>query len=273
MSGANFTVIADDYGLSPGVNRAIRELIALGKLTGTSCMTLFPEWADEAAALKSLCDKGLAEAGLHMTLTDFAPLSGKGPLGGDAMPTLANLLKANAGGQVSTSAVEKELDVQLDAFEAHFGRMPAYLDGHQHVHFLPAVRGWLEKSRDRLTAGGNRPWLRGSPAIFAAPGWKMKSKAAIAFWLARGFDREMKSLGYSVRGPLLGFYNWRDPENFPPAFSALTARQAGGLVMCHPGYVDQTLQSRDQFVDGREMELAVIKAGKLQAVRPNRSRI
>ena len=35
-------LIADDYGLSPGVSDAILDLIGRGRLTGTSCMTGFP---------------------------------------------------------------------------------------------------------------------------------------------------------------------------------------------------------------------------------------
>ena len=33
---------ADDYGISPGVNRAIRELIARGRLNATSVMVVGP---------------------------------------------------------------------------------------------------------------------------------------------------------------------------------------------------------------------------------------
>ncbi len=40
----DIVLVADDYGLAPGIDRAIRTLIAAGKLSGTGCMTLFPEW-------------------------------------------------------------------------------------------------------------------------------------------------------------------------------------------------------------------------------------
>ena len=43
---------ADDYGLSPGVNRAIRDLIARGRLNATSVMVVGPAIGrDEIEAL------------------------------------------------------------------------------------------------------------------------------------------------------------------------------------------------------------------------------
>ena len=45
---------ADDYGLAPGVNAAIRDLIAQGRLTATSVMSLCPHWREGAAALREL---------------------------------------------------------------------------------------------------------------------------------------------------------------------------------------------------------------------------
>ena len=45
-------VCADDYNIAPGVSKAIRELIAKGRLNATSVMTLFPSLDEEAKALK-----------------------------------------------------------------------------------------------------------------------------------------------------------------------------------------------------------------------------
>ncbi len=47
-------LIADDYGLAPGVSAAILELLDRGRLTGTSCMTGFPEWHGEAVRIRPL---------------------------------------------------------------------------------------------------------------------------------------------------------------------------------------------------------------------------
>jgi chitin disaccharide deacetylase len=46
---------ADDYGISPGVNRAIRDLISRGRLNATSVMMVGPAIGrDEADALSKV---------------------------------------------------------------------------------------------------------------------------------------------------------------------------------------------------------------------------
>ena len=46
---------ADDYGLSPGVNRAIRDLIERGRLNATSVMVVGPSIGrDEVSALQAV---------------------------------------------------------------------------------------------------------------------------------------------------------------------------------------------------------------------------
>ncbi len=69
---------ADDYGISPGVNRAIRELIERGRLNATSVMTVGPAIGrDEVQSLQAAAAKSSHCAiGLHATLTaPFRPLT------------------------------------------------------------------------------------------------------------------------------------------------------------------------------------------------------
>ena len=62
---------ADDYGISPGVNAAIRDLVARGRLNATSVMVVAPSFSRaEAVALDMLNAAGARVAiGLHLTLT------------------------------------------------------------------------------------------------------------------------------------------------------------------------------------------------------------
>ena len=73
---------ADDYGISPGVNRAIRELIKRGRLNATSVMVVGPAIGrDEVASLQDVVAERNAwgnrfAVGLHVTLTaPFRPLT------------------------------------------------------------------------------------------------------------------------------------------------------------------------------------------------------
>ena len=87
---------ADDYGMAPGVNRAIRTLIAHGRLNATSVMTAAAHLGREADELTKL-NAGAARAliGLHVTLTaPFKPLSNHfAPLRHHAFPPLAELIR------------------------------------------------------------------------------------------------------------------------------------------------------------------------------------
>lgn len=237
---------ADDYGLSPGVDDAILELAGQGRLSGTSCMTVFPEWEHSASRLAAY--SGKMEIGLHLTLTDQPALvrgTSLAPQG--KLPGLKSLLAAMAARRIAQADFAAELDAQEARFTAAFGRMPDFFDGHQHVHFLPAVRKWF------AARSGRSPWLRGPAKQPALPA--MTAKAAAVRTLAAGFSSAMSAAGYGFRGPLDGFYDWKNPETFPGALEAFIRRTPdGAVIMVHPGHPDAVLESRDEFVAARAHE-------------------
>ncbi len=255
-------LVADDYGLSPAVSHGIRQLIAAGRISGTGCMTVFPEWHDEAGLLTTCPGQAEACIGLHMTLTDFAPLSGSVMLAPSGkMPPLKRLIRQVNTRSAIAGHIHAELDAQLEAFITAMGHAPHYLDGHQHVHYLPPVRQWLKDKAAFFAAQGTMPWLRGAPSLALAKGLSMKAKVAFACGLALGFDASMADAGYTVAGPLCGFYNWNDGKDFARAMKVLAPKlKDGSVVMCHPGEIDDCLKSRDILVDARKIELECLMA-------------
>src|ERR1700686_37678 len=135
---------ADDYGLSPGVNRAIRDLIERGRLNATSVMMVGPSIGrDEVDALRSAAAKSPRCAiGLHITLTaPFRPLTMHfRPLDGGMFLAFPKLLRAGLLRRLDPEIIHAELMVQLSAFTGMFGRAPDFVDGHQHVQLFPQVR-------------------------------------------------------------------------------------------------------------------------------------
>ena len=77
MSARRIILCADDYGISPAVSAAIRDLIARGRVNATSVMVAAPSFnGAEAAALREAAG-AMAAIGLHVTLTaPFTPLYG-----------------------------------------------------------------------------------------------------------------------------------------------------------------------------------------------------
>lgn len=248
-------LIADDYGLAPGVSDAILELIDRGRLTGTGCMTGFPEWEEAAARLRPF--RRRAAVGLHLTLTDQVAATGRSSLAPDGkLPGLASLALPVRRGRIDERDVHAELDAQYDRFLKALAGPPDYIDGHQHVHFLPTVRNWL---LTRFGASSRKPALRGAPGLprmdAAAP------KIAAVAALAAGFNGSMRRAGFRVMAPLSGIYDWRQPDRFASTLRvAIKTLPEQGVFMCHPGHVDDILRARDPMQAVREVEYTVLSS-------------
>jgi predicted glycoside hydrolase/deacetylase ChbG (UPF0249 family) len=251
---------ADDYGIAPGVNGAIRDLAANGRLNATSVMTLAPAVdASEVAALAALNDGTRRVAiGLHVTLTaPFRPLSaGFRPLHDGTFLPLGRMLLQGMLGRLDRAALVREVESQMAAFQALFGRPPDFVDGHQHVHHFPQVRdAVLAVVKTRAP----RAWVR--QCGNATPLWRRPGdlKAMLLDALARGFRRRALTLGIATNPAFAGTYDFAVTP--APDFAALFpdflhGMPDGGLVMCHPGFVDDTLRTLDPLTDQREREHA-----------------
>ena len=130
---------ADDYGISPSVNAAIRDLVVRGRLNATSVMVVAPSFhRGEALALQALNAKTQRVAiGLHVTLTaPFTPLTNYRPPFRAIGPTLVSALMR----RLDRPSLAAEIAAQFEAFARAFGRAPDFVDGHQHVQLFPQVR-------------------------------------------------------------------------------------------------------------------------------------
>lgn len=249
-------VCADDYALTPGVSRAIRELIAAGRISATSVMTVCPYWTDEAAALTAVA--GEADIGLHLTLTDQVPLGAMpefAPSG--RFPPIGAVVRASLLGRLPLSEIEGEIERQLLAFIAQWGRQPAHVDGHHHVHQLPGVRTALLRVLERQS--GPRPYLRSchEPLSRILSRGVASSKAALISTLGTGFAAAARARGFATNDGFSGAY---DLEAQPGGLGDLFARFVRNLgprplAMCHPGYSDATLAGLDTMTAERDAEL------------------
>ena len=249
---------ADDYALSPGVSRGIREALAAGRLTATGCMTNLPHWPQAAQDLKPYAAK--ADIGLHLNLSNGAPLSAMpviAPAG--QLPTLSGLM---AGTRKPGAALEiaTEIAAQLDAFQKHFGQPPDFVDGHQHVQALPGIAGPLMRELERRGLAG-KTWLRDSAdsvrRILARR--SHVSKALTLALLSWSYAGRAKVLGFAVNGSFAGFSAFDAKADYAADFARyLQAPAPVHLVMCHPGHVDAALEASDPVTVTREQELAFL---------------
>jgi predicted glycoside hydrolase/deacetylase ChbG (UPF0249 family) len=251
---------ADDYGLSPGVNRGIRDLIAQRRLNATSVMMVGPAVGrDEVAALQG-CASGCA-IGLHVTLTaPFHPLTMHfRPLHGGAFLPLGRLLRKSLLRGLDRDIIGAEISAQLIRFRDTFGRPPDYVDGHQHVQLFPQIRdAFLAAVRDAAP----KAWVRqcGRSAPSPSP-WPLK--AWLLDTLSARFRRRCDTLGIAYNPGFAGAYDFSRQADFGdlmPGF--LHDLPDAGLVMCHPGFVDEVLVSLDPLTTQRERELAFLASDR-----------
>lgn len=250
---------ADDYGLAPGVNAGIRELVAGGRLNAVSAMVVGDNLDTEAAAtLLATAKGGHAEIGLHLTLTaPFRPLTGRyRPTRGGAFLTLPQTFARAMLRRLDRVALAAEISAQIARFAEVFGRPPAYVDGHQHVHLLPQVREALIAAARAQAPGA---WLRQCGTATGLRGGARDPKGAVIDGLSRRFRRLATRHGLATNPAFAGTYSFRADADFAALFPRfLDGLPDRGLVMCHPGRVDAELCRLDPLTTLRERELAYL---------------
>lgn len=270
MPDRPFILCADDYALAPGVSRAIIALIGAGRLSATGCMTLSPDWPEHAGWLKPWA--GRADIGLHLTMTDHAPLAAMPTLApAGRLPPLGSLMAAAWRGRLRrpdcAAEITAEVARQIDAFEAAFGVPPDFIDGHQHVHLLPGVREHvLDAARHRL---GRHAYLRSCAeplGAVLARGVAVPKTAVIAI-LGRPFARAARTAGLRTNARFRGVYDFATREPVSSLFARFLAGGDDGLlVMCHPGFVDDVLRARDPLTQRRADEYAFLAGDDFPAL-------
>jgi chitin disaccharide deacetylase len=251
---------ADDYGISPGVNRAIRDLIERGRLNATSVMVVGSAIGrDEANHLQaSAASSSRCAIGLHVTLTaPFRPLTMHfRPLDGGMFLPFPKLLRAGLFRRLDAEIIHAELLVQLKAFSELFGRPPDFVDGHQHAQLFPQVRdGFLEAVKETAPGAWVRQCGRPQPLTqrLGTP------KALVLDILSGQFRRRAARAGLAFNPGFAGAYDFsRQPDFGALMRQFLDGLPEDGVVMCHPGFVDETLVSLDPLTVQREREHAFL---------------
>lgn len=217
------TLCADDFAQSRAISSGILQLLEAGRLSATSVMSQSPLWPELAPALKALA--GRADIGLHFNLTHPFDASAR-PLGYWLLRSQLRLL--------SRVELRDQLLAQIDRFSEHFGQLPDFIDGHQHVHALPVVREALFEAIALRWTGSAKPYLR-APDRLAHHG-DSGFKAVLLKALCRGFSARAQALGYAVTPWFGGLYSLSVEADFAGLMPLWLAEcAAGSLMMCHPG--------------------------------------
>src|SRR5258708_6291929 len=259
---------ADDYGISPAVDTAIRDLVVRGRLNATSVLVAAPSFCRaEATALEVLNATAPRVAiGLHLTLTaPFRPLStGFLPLQEGQFLPVAGMLRHAVLRRLEHAALVAGMTRQMEIFCDAFGRAPDFIDGHQHVHLFPQIRqALLEVAK----ATAPNAWVRQCGRVLPLAARFADGKGLLLDIMSYRFRRRAAALGVRTNPAFAGTYAFDDEARFAELFPRFLDRLPdGSVVMCHPGFVDGELLRLDPLTTLREKEYGYFAGDDFPAV-------
>lgn len=163
------TIVADDAGLCPEVDEAVRILHDRGIVGRASLLANMPQFD---SSVNDLRVRPTLEVAVHLNLTDGPPV-----LPPAAVPTLVDetgLFKGGrhygviAGivtGRLSRREIHREWRAQIEKVQ-RAGLTPCELNAHGHLHLLPHLHGIVLDLQREFRIGGvrlvrSREWPRG----------------------------------------------------------------------------------------------------------------
>ncbi len=219
-----------EYGLAFGIDRALRDLAAGGRISAIGCLAASELWPLEAQALRqSIEDSGSrTRAGLAITLSyPFRPASEEGRANyGDPFPKPLKSRVSNVLRLVPREGTRAEIGAQLDLFSEHFGRKPDFVTLHFDTPLTARIAKALteclvEKSMNDVLIMTPLSGTRADHILFRrAKGRNLAATGGILFWPR---SEDVNDLHQFVVGTL--------------------AEQADNTVaVCYPGEVDDRLR-------------------------------
>lgn len=253
---------ADDYGQAEAVSRGILDLVAAKRLTAVSCLVNTANIVEAAKSLLVYAD--LADIGLHLNFTDGAPLSRlyRETISKTFQSLPLLLWRTHIGWpRLPYAAVLAEIHAQLDAFTNAFGKLPRFVDGHQHIHHLPVIREALFTAyAERLAAGG--VYLRA--VTLAAKPDSIKSRI-IQSTGGHSFALYLDQRGIPHNTTFSGIYSFTQAHQYRTYFQRFIAESGDhGLIMCHPGLSDGS-EANDPIRQARWLEYQYLKSPDMLA--------
>jgi len=259
-------VNADDFGLTPGVNRAIAEAHRGGVVTSSTLMATGSAFGDAVSVARSL--RRLA-VGCHVILVDGRPAL---PI--ETIPDLAD--KASPGqfytalgsfarraviGKINPEQIEAEATAQIRKLQ-DAGIVVSHLDTHKHTHILPQVlKPLLQAARTCGVRAVRNPFepLNVSLAAGHPKLWRQLGIFSLLRGLAGRFRAEVRRTGMATCEGSIGIITTGFLDR------ALLRRMIDSLpegtweLVCHPGYNDSDLdQVKTRLRESRPAELQIL---------------
>lgn len=259
---------ADDFGLTSGINRAIVDLHRAGALTSATLMAGATRF-DEAVALAR--ENPSLDVGCHVVLVDGAPVAAPESipsllaLGSPShfRPALSSFIRDLYLHRIDPTHIEREATSQIRRLQ-NAGIHVTHIDTHKHTHMFPPILHAVTQAAKTCGIHAIRNPFEPAWSVAATPNAGMSRKFQVT--LLRQFQRHF--LAYVHRQSLvttsgcLGVLATGTLD--APALQAILARlpESGTWeIVCHPGYLDDSLQSvPTRLKTSRPIEAAALEA-------------
>ena len=252
---------ADDFGLAPGVNRAIVELQQAGALSSATLMATAPYFS--SAVYMAFAQPQLA-VGCHVVLVDGSPCLRKDQVPSLLDPRDRSRFRSTVGGffadvlrgRIPEQEIEAEAVAQIRRIQSS-GLTVSHIDSHKHVHALPRVLApLLRAARQCGVLCVRNPY---------EPGWSLRATRAAGAWRRiqvqamatqrRRFLRLVAQHGMTTADGSIGLLATGVLDD--AVLRCLIQAMPSGTweLVCHPGYNDAALdQARTRLRQSRETE-------------------
>ncbi|HKO10924.1 MAG TPA: ChbG/HpnK family deacetylase [Acidobacteriaceae bacterium] len=263
---ARLIINADDFGLTPGVNRSVAELHQARALTSATLMATSNFFA-EAVAL-ALAHPSL-EVGCHVVLVDGVPALPPAQIPSLVLETgqfrdkLGRFAADLFMGSMRTEEIEAEATAQIRRVQ-DAGLRVSHIDTHKHTHLFPRVlRPLLRAARACGVEAIRNPFepdwaLRVTPSA-----GRLRRIAVVALdSQRRTFLRLVREAGLATTSGTIGVLATGTLDVSTTLNRLLAAMPAGDStweLVCHPGYPDEHLDRvRTRLRASRGLEHAAL---------------
>ncbi len=251
-------VNADDFGVAPGVNKAILDLNEAGVLTSATLMATGSEFR---AAVHGAFVQPSLSVGCHVMLIDGRPALHSseiptlaGPSG--FRPTLGLFVGDLLRGRIREADIEREAVAQITRVQSA-GITVTHVDTHKHTHMFPRVLQPLLRAAEQCGVRAIRNPFEPVWAMHAtsnAPWQRRLQVRALHLWHG-SFRRAVSSAGFVTTDGAFGILatGTLDTQTLDRLISAMP--DGSWELVCHPGYPDAALKaSRTRLIGTRETE-------------------
>lgn len=239
---------ADDFGLTPGVNRSVIELNESGALCSATLMAT-AAFFDDAVLLAR--GRPALEVGCHVLLVDAQPVLPPGEIrsllgkdGRSLRPSLGGFAADLHLGRIRAEEIEAEATAQIRRLQAA-GIQVSHVDTHKHTHLFPAVLRPLLRAARACGVGAIRNPFEPGWAQRATPvaSRLRKLEVAILNTQRRAFVRLVREAGLATTDGAIGVLA-TGTKDVQGAVRGLLAAVPEGVweLVCHPGYPDAELE-------------------------------